>query len=476
MNTLKALKLITVKNIIILSGLLILINACSLAPRYKRPKPPIPDKFPEPSKYTGEMGISGVTEPHRLRWDEFLPDRRLNKIINIALENNRDLKLASLNIERARALYGIQKYELYPSVNAVGSKTKQRTSKDLLLSPLQPRVSQQYGVDLGISEWQIDFFGRIRNLKDEALEKYLGTVHTKRAFYISLVSEIATHYFSLGIHKEQLNLAQQILRNREKIYKLVKKQYELGLIGKSELLLSRRQLKNAKEDISKWIQLIELDKNTLNLLAGSTITTDLLPDSFDDVVLPIDISPGLSSKVLLMRPDILSAEHELKSAYARIGAARAAFFPLISLTTSIGTASDELSRLFDSQTGTWLFAPKIIMPIFEPRTWSAYRVSKVDQKIALTRYEKAIQNAFREVANALAVKSTVTKQLSLQESIVKDLYDMHQLSISRYRNGLDSYLNVLRSKESLLLAKQGLLSLEFAKISSIIRLYLVLGR
>jgi len=217
------------------------------------------------------------------------------------------------------------------------------------------------------------------------------------------------------------------------------------------------------------------DQNALNLLAGSPVPEDSLAPDLASVSPPMDISPGLSSEVLLRRPDIMAAEHQLKGAYAFIGAARATFFPRIALTTAVGTASDELSGLFNSGSDTWSFAPQVAMPIFDARTWAAYRVSKTVRKIALTQYEKAIQTAFREVADALAVRGTIEQQVAAQQSIVNSTQKIYRLSNKRYTNGIDSYLSVLDAQRSLYGAQQGLISLQLARLANEVRVYAVLG-
>jgi len=235
------------------------------------------------------------------------------------------------------------------------------------------------------------------------------------------------------------------------------------------------QVDTARGDVARYTQLVAQGQNALNLLAGTAVSEDLLPYDLASVSPPKDISQGLPSEVLLRRPDIMAAEHQLKGAYAYIGAARAAFFPRISLTTAVGTASDELSGLFGSGNGTWSFTPQVAIPIFDARTWAAYRVSKAVQKIALTQYEKAIQTAFREVADVLAVRGTVDQQVAAQQSVANSAQKIYSLSKKRYTNGIDSYLSVLDAQRSLYGAQQGLISLQLAKLANEVRFYAVLG-
>ncbi|RLB89735.1 MAG: multidrug transporter, partial [Deltaproteobacteria bacterium] len=339
----------------------------------------------------------------------------------------------------------------------------------------EPRTTKQYSVNLGIASWEIDFFGRIRSLKEQALQRYLATEEARRSAQISLVSEVARVYLALAADREDLKLARSTLHTQQGVYDLIRRQYEVGLANELDLHRAQTQVDAARGDVARFMQLVAQDQNALNLLAGSPVPEDLLPPDLTSVSTPKDISPGLSSEVLLRRPDIMAAEHQLKAAYAFIGAARAAFFPRISLTTSLGTASAELSGLFSSGNGTWSFAPQVVMPIFDARTWAAYRVSKAQRKIALTQYERTIQTAFREVADTLAVQGTVHERLSAQQSLVNALAETYRLSVNRYTNGIDSYLGVLDAQRSLYAAQQGLIALHLAKMVNQVSLYAVLG-
>ena len=458
----------------IVLAIFFLASGCTLSPKYSRPKAPIPAGWPQGAAYEGVKAPSGAPIAPELSWQDFFTDPKLQNIIKVALNNNRDLRLAALNVERARALYGVQRAELFPSVNAVGSGSKQRGSSDFT-RPGEPRTTKQYSVNLGIVSWEIDFFGRIRSLKEQALQEYLATEEARRSAQIALVSEVARTYLTLAADRENLKLAGSTLHTQEGVYDLIRRQYEVGLANQLDLRRAQTQVDAARGDVARYTQLVAQDQNALNLLAGSPVPKDLLPPDLASVSPLKDISPGLSSEVLLRRPDIMAAEYQLKAAYAFIGAARAAFFPRISLTTAVGTASDELSRLFSSGNGTWSFAPQVVMPIFDARTWAAYRVSKAQRKIALTQYERTIQTAFREVADTLAVRDTVDKRLSAQQSLVNALAETYRLSVNRYTNGIDSYLGVLDAQRSLYAAQQGLTSLRLAKIANQVSLYAVLG-
>jgi len=409
-----------------------------------------------------------------LPWREFFADERLQKIIGIALDNNRDLRVAALNVERARALYGIQRAGLLPSVNAVGMMSKQLIPADLSTTGYA-MTAEQYSVNLGITSWEIDFFGRIRSLKDQALEEYLATDDARRSAQISLVSAVAQAYLTLTADREALKLVASTLETQEASYKLIRKRQDVGLASGLDLLRAQSQVDTARGDVARYTQLTAQDENALNLLAGSPLPQELLTSDLGSVNPPKEISPGLSSELLLRRPDVLAAEHQLKADNANIGAARAAFFPRISLTSVIGTASADLSGLFKAGQGTWLFAPQIMMPIFDARTWSAYDVTKVEKEISIAQYEKVIQTAFREVADALAVRGTVNQQIAAQQSLVGAVAETYRLSNARYTRGIDSYLSVLDAQRSLYGAEQVLIILRLARIVNTVTLYKVLG-
>jgi multidrug efflux system outer membrane protein len=452
----------------------VFVGGCSLAPNYEKPPAPVPAQWPQGEAYQQAQAASDIPTAQALKWQEFFTDERLQKIIETALSNNRDLRLAALNVERARALYGIQRAELFPTVNAVGAGSKKRLSADLV-SPGDPRTIEQYSVDLGIAAWEIDFFGRIRSLKGQALETYLATEEARRSAQIALTAEVARVYLTLAADRENLKLARATLETQQASYDLIQRSYQMGVATELDLRRTQSQVDAARRDVPRYMQLAAQDQNALDLLAGAPVPEEILPTDLSSVTPPKAISPGLSSDVLLNRPDIVAAEHRLKGAYAFIGAARAALFPRISLTTSVGTASDDLSGLFNSGTGTWNFAPQVVMPIFDARAWAALKVSKADQKIILTRYEQAIQAAFREVADALAVQGTIHQQVSAQQSLVEAVAETYRLSNRRYTMGIDSYLGVLDAQRTLYAQQQLLVSLRLAKLANQVGLYAVLG-
>jgi outer membrane protein, multidrug efflux system len=462
------------RGVIIAVILLVLSGCASMAPKYTRPEAPVPSEWPGGPAYKETKASAGSKTASELGWQAFFTDSKLQQIIEMALNNNRNLRLAALNVEMARALYGIQRAELLPVVNATGSASKQRSSSDLL-SPGEPRTSEQYSVNLGISSWEIDFFGRIRSLKDAALQEYLATEQARRSEQISLISEVANTYLTLAADRELLKLAQETLKAQGTTYNLIRRRYEVGASSELDLRQAQTRMDAARLDIYRYTGIVAADDNALTLLVGSPVTDELLPAELNTVTTLQDLSPGLPADVLQSRPDILQAENQLKAANANIGAARAALFPRIALTTSIGTASNELSGLFKSGSGTWSFAPQIVMPIFDPRTWSALDASKVDREIVLTQYEKAIQVAFREVADALAQRGTLGDQMAAQQSLVEATAESYRLSDLRYKSGIDSYLSVLDAQRSLYSAQQGLISVRLSRLTNLVTLYKVLG-
>jgi multidrug efflux system outer membrane protein len=460
----------------LLLGIALATAGCTLTPTYTRPEAPVPGEWPQGAAYREAPVSTGISTAPETPWRDFFVDENLQKMIATALRNNRDLRLAALNVERARALYGIQRGELFPVLEANASGGKQQIPADLTTSG-RSTTAEQYSVNLGLSSWEIDFFGRIRSLQDRALEEFLSSEQARRSTEILLVAAVANTYLILAADRENLKLAQITWETQKGAYDLIKRRHEVGLASEVDLRRAQTQVDTARGDMARFTQLAAQDENALNLLLGSLTPAGngTLPADLAGVMPPREISAGLSSEVLLRRPDILAEEHRLKAANANIGAARAAFFPRISLTTFIGTASSDLTRLFAAGQDTWAFVPQIKMPIFDARLWSALEATKVQREIALAQYEKAIQTAFREVADALAVRGTVDQQLAAQQSLVEASAKIHRLSQARYAKGIDSYLSVLDAQRSLYGAQQGLVQLRLAKLANQVRLYAVLG-
>jgi len=459
------------KKFLILIMLLLLIS-CTMIPEYKRPDAPIPKEWPKGEAYK-ELKLDSMQTAKSLKWNDFLIDEKLQKLIEIALKNNRDLKLAGLNAERARAYYGIQRAELLPAINLIGSGQRQRIP-ETLSNNNKAETTSQYSVTFGVTTWEIDFFGRLRSLSEMALESYLAEESTYRATRLSLIGAVAVAYYTYATDMENLKVAKETVKNQEENYELIKKQYEVGAASEIDLHRAKTQVDIAREAMARYTQIVAQDKNTFDLLAGEPVKDELLPEGLN-IKPPKDISAGLSSEILLNRPDILAAEHTLKAYNAQIGAARAAFFPRISLTTMIGTATRELSGLFEAGSKTWTFQPQAILPIFDARVWAAHSAAKVEREIALTNYERTIQQAFKEVSDALAVKGTIEQRIKAVSSLVESLKETYRLAKIRYKNGIDSYLSVLDAQRSLFQAEQQLNNLILEKYANLVTLYKVLG-
>ena len=460
------------KILLSLTGLAVVVLAgCTMAPKYTRPPAPVPTAWPTGPAYASQPSPLTAQVPE---WQNYFTDPKLQQLISLALTNNRDLRIAALNVERARALYGIQRAQLLPTVDAVGSGSKASVPGDLFNDGKRQTV-ERYDANLGVASWELDFFGRIRSFKDRALEEYLATEQARRGAQILLVSSVADAYLALAADRENLKLAETTLKAQQDAYNLVKRRFDLKLVSELDLFRAQTPLDVARRDVAIYTQQVAKDENALNLLLGSPPASELLPAELSGVTPPQEISAGVSSEVLLLRPDVLQAENLLKAANADIGAARAAFFPRISLTAAVGTASSDLSGLFKSGSGAWSYAPQIVMPIFDARTWSAYKAAKAQREIAVTQYEKAIQSAFREVADALAIRGTVDQQVSAQESLVHALAETYRLANSRFDKGIDSYFGVLDAQRSLFAAQQVLVFLRLEKLASQVRLYTVLG-
>ncbi len=452
---------------------LLLSSGCTLAPEYTKPESPVPAEWPTGDAYK-KLKADAVEKVKGMPWQEFFADEKLRQLISTALKNNRDLRVAALNVERARAMYGVQQTGIFPSVTGSGSMDKQQLSADLVEAS-QPQTTEKYTLKAEIPSWELDFFGRIRSLTDQALEEYLATEEARRSAELTLITELAKAYLKLAADRENLKLAQATLDSQQTSYDLVEKSYKNGLATELDLRRAQTELEAAKRDIPRFTQLVAQDRNALNLLVGTPTDEALLPDALSSVTALKEIAPGLPSAMLLNRPDITAAEHKLKGAYAYIGAARASVFPRISLTASAGTASDELTGLFGSGTGIWSFAPQIDVPIFDSRVWAAMKVSKIDRDILLTKYEKDIQTAFKEVADALAVQGTINEQLAAQKALVEAAAATYNLSDKRYNMGLDAYLSVLDAHRSLYAQQQALISLRLACLANQVTLYAVLG-
>lgn len=401
-------------------------------------------------------------------WRDFFTDPRLQEVIALALQNNRDLRVAMLNVDKARAQYRIQRADRLPALAANGQ---------LLRSGGDVPVSDQYSVDLGISGFELDLFGRVRNLSEAALQQYFVSAESRRAAQLTLVASVAQSWLNLAADGELLRVAESTLESYQSSLQLIEQRERLGAASALELSQSQTLLETARADVARFRGQVAQDRNALNLLVGQGVAANLLPDDFVPQISGLEPLPaGVPGDVLLRRPDVMAAEHQLLAGNANIGAARAAFFPSISLTGAIGSASNELSGLFNSGTRVWSFMPQLTLPIFQGgRLRANLGMATADRDIALAQYEKAIQSGFREVADALALEQALSEQRRAQQALLDAAQRAHDLSQARYDAGMDSFLVLLDARRTLYAARQSLVATQLAEQANRVTLYKVLG-
>jgi multidrug efflux system outer membrane protein len=441
----------------------------ALEPRLPAAAPAIPTEWPLPDTTAAPAaGTTGATAAADIGWRDFFVDPRLEELVARALENNRDLRVAVLNVERARGVYRIQRADRVPTVE--GNATMVRTGGD-------GRVTESFAASAGITEFELDLFGRVRNLSEAALQQYFAQEEARRSAQLALIAEVAYAYLTLASDQEQLRVVESTLKTREESHVLTEKRYEFGAVSALDLNQSRTQVEAARADVARYAGQVAQASNALQLLVGAPIGPELLPDAFGESVTGLAPLPaGLPSETLLGRPDVRAAEHQLRARNANIGAARAAFFPSIKLTGTYGSASDELSGLFDAGTQVWSFIPQVTVPIFEGgRLRANLAVAQADRDVALARYERAIQAGFREVADALALTATLAEQRVARQATVEAATEADRLSRARYEAGRDSYLVLLESQRILYLAQQSLIVTRLAEQTNRVTLYKALG-
>ncbi|HVO12242.1 MAG TPA: efflux transporter outer membrane subunit [Vicinamibacteria bacterium] len=455
------------------------LGGCTMIPKYDRPAMPVPPSWAQPVALP-DAAPGGATAA--TRWQEFFTDRRLVGVIELALANNRDLRIATLNVERTQALYRIQRSFLYPTVGVLASVERTRTPEGSSFNG-QATTTAQYSVDLGFTGWELDFFGRLRSLKASALQQYLASGEARRAAQVSLVASVASAWLALAADSEGQTLAQATLDAQQAVFGLLQRSRDAGIASELDVRQAQTQVETARVALAALKGQIAADRDGLDVLAGTPVPPDLLPPALSTVQETRPLSPGLPSEVLLTRPDILAAEHRLLSANADIGAARAAFFPRISLTAALGTMSGELgilggkaSALFGSGTGTWTLAPQIAAPIWTGGYNRAnLQATRVERQIAVATYEKAIQQAFAEVSDGLALRGTLLEQRQAQEALVTALDETYRLSQARYKAGIDSYLAVLVAQRALFAGQLSLIGVRLSEQVNLVTLYKVLG-
>jgi multidrug efflux system outer membrane protein len=455
------------------------LGGCDLAPHYARPGMPVPPTLPNGRSYSDATTETAV--PADVAWRDFFIDPHLQKLIELALANNRDLRVAVANVAQSRAQFGARKADLFPTIDGSAGVTFQKSAEAQILSQggsaSTPRRSDTYQANVGISSWEIDLFGRLRNQSKEAFETYLASEEARGAAQVLLISEVATAYLTLGADQDALAIATATAKSNLATLDLNRTRFSIGVGSELDVRQAQTSYDSARADIARRITLVAQDKNALQLLVGAVPPDDLLPAELPASGATIANLPvGLSSEVLLRRPDIAEAEHKLRAANADIGAARAAFFPRISLTTAIGTLSGGLSGLFASGNGTWSVEPQATLPIFDfGKNAANLRYSKASRTVAVAQYEKAIQTGFKEVANALAQRGTIGAQLAAQTSLQDAAAASLRLSDLRYRTGVDTFLTVLDAQRTFYSAQQTLVTTRLTEQSNMVELYRSLG-
>jgi multidrug efflux system outer membrane protein len=448
---------------------LLLLSGCSLAPNPVRP--PAPTASADPLRDAETIG-----------WRDVFRDLRLQQLVETALAGNRDLRIATLNVAAAEAQARVQHADLFPQAGASGSYQAGRTpaavaSINVPTDSTAGITRRSYGAGIGFSAYEIDLFGRARSLSDAAFARYLGFAETRRTAQISLVAQVANAWLALVADAELLALTRQTLANQEETYRITRAGYDGGTATELALRQAQTSVETARASLALYTRRQARDANALALLLGQPAPPDLLPGESLGSLAPIaDVPAGLASDVLLRRPDVLAAEQNLRAASAEIGAARAAFFPSITLTTSAGSASAGLAQLLGPGSAAWSFAPQINIPIFSGGALrGSLDLARVRTDIQVASYERTIQVAFQEVADTLAARGTYDRQITAQRALVQAYGDAYQLAMLRFRGGLDSYQAPLDSQRQLFSAQQELIDLELQRAQNQVLLYKALG-
>ncbi len=478
-----------------------MLAGCNLAPKYVRPVGAVPATLPQDGIYPA--AASDAPDVTRIGWQSFFTDDRLRRTIALGLENNRDLRVAAANVLQARAQYRVQRADLVPSTNLSGSGTYTNNIQGAAGAlggaagggtgagagagagtggtgtgvGSSSRNLEFYSANVGFSAFELDLFGRVRNLNRAALEQYFATEEAQRATRISLIAEIATAWLTYASDQDQLRISQESLKSFEQSLELTRAQFRIGVASELEARQAETTYQGARNDIAVLKTRVAQDKNALDLLVGTPVQTELLPQGLVDGGAALPLLPtGLSSDILLRRPDVLQAEHQLIAQNANIGAARAAMFPRISLTATLGTISTALSGLFAGGSFTYTGAPSVSLPLFDGgRLRGNLDAARAQQQAAVSTYEKTVQTAFREVADALAQRGTIDEQIAAQTARVEAANVALKISDARYRTGVESFLTTLDSQRTAYSAQQLLVTTRLNRESNMVELYRALG-
>lgn len=453
-----------------------LLAACTLEPHYHRPPAPVPP-------LAGQEAGTPATD---IGWREFFPDPQLQQLIALALNNNRDLRVAALNVESAQARYRIQRAQLLPTIDASATEQVERLPPGVVGTTsggsgtptgTGGSILRFYDVGVGFTSYELDVFGRLRSLNHSALQQYFSTDETRRSVQLTLVAEVASAYLTVLADQTLLDITRDTLKSQNESYALTQRLFSGGTTTELALRQAETTVDSARADLAQYQRAIAQDQDALQLLLGAPIPAGIdFSGGLDRGTAVAELTEGIPSDVLIRRPDVLAAEHQLQAANAQIGAARAAFFPTITLTGSYGTASAELSGLFKSNSEAWTFSPLISVPIFAGGANVAnLQATKIARETAVAQYEKAIQTAFREVADALVARKTLDEQLAAQQALVNASTVAYRLADMRYRGGVDSYLSALDAQRSLYSAQQQLQSVRLTRLENLVTLYKALG-
>lgn len=452
---------------------LIQLAGCTMIPELKKPELPVAGQWDAAPLSTESEQAAGS-----IGWRQFFISDQLQTLVDTTLAQNRDLRVAALNVAAVRALYRIERAALLPAVNVEGAAARQHTADAQDTFGRGGLTTSDYTANLAVTGFELDLFGRLRSLNEAALESYFATEAARDAAQISLVAEVANAYLQWLADRKLLELTGATLTAQEQSRELVSKRFESGVASKLDLVQVSSAVETARAAQALYTRRVMQDRNAIYQLMGSKQEGDL-PDGLklEDIRVMDDLPVDLPSEVLLLRPDVRQAEHQLRAANADIGAARAAFFPRITLTGSFGFASNDLSRLFSSAGfGAWSLVPRVSAPIFEAgRNRANLEFTEVQKEIAAANYEKTIQNAFREVADELAARATLDDELGAQRRQVAATREAYDLAYARYKGGIESFLSVLDAQRVLFAAQQRQIDIEKQRLANLVNLYKVLG-
>ena len=443
------------------------MSSCSLVPEYFRPAAPVPETYP------GQPANETVTEAPSLTWQSYFADADLQKLIQVGLEHNRDLKTAVLRMDEAKATYGIQKADRLPTIQGNLNYDRNRT----VFSSSQAFEAELYKAGVGISDYEVDVFGRVKSLTQAALEQYLAVTENRQAIQATLVSEIATQYVNLLAVHAQLKVTQQTLADRQQTLQRTQRRFDAGLDQVLDVKAAQIQVEQVQAQQAQWQRQLATTQNALYLLLGeSSQRTPLVIKPLEDVKLA-DVTPGLPSSLLTRRADIRAAEHQLKAANANIGAARAAFYPRLQLTTNVGLVNSDFSKLFsDTGSNYWAFSPQLVIPIFNyGRNKANLNLAETRQRIEVVKYEKTIQTAFRDVMDVLSTRTVISEETAARNRLRELESSRLQLVQRKLDQGLVTYLELLDAQRSVLDAQSQLVQIQQQSLQNQVGLYKALG-